>query len=275
MNDPSDLRMEERRRFTVEAVRTQFACSSDGVVKREHTLSIKLKKQVEVEKSTITFIPYVFNHSELNIDQLTMCYFEMKVYEPRVNHTPDKIEIEKMVYIDTTGGEAEEGENNGDKDGNVGAGNGGADNDHSSNATSSFQHQHNHSNSNGAPQDDDSDADMNTSEEYHEKENQKKDLEISNLQADLSRQAALIRKQGQELQDSKNYQAHLKSRAAARIRSEQAKNRQEMANKENAQHQANPARNAAEAELIRMKSVHFEAQEKIEVLDAQKSKDEH
>jgi hypothetical protein len=179
MNDPSDLRMEERQRFTVDAVRAQIACSSDGVVKREHTLNIKLKKKIEMEKSTITFIPYVFNHSELNIDQLTMCYFEMKVYEPQVNHTPDKIEIEKMVYIDITGGEEIEEGNNGDKDGNVGAGNGGADNDHSSNATSSFQHQHNHSNSNGVPQDhsfscsDDSDEDMNTFEEY-EKENQKK-----------------------------------------------------------------------------------------------------
>jgi hypothetical protein len=184
MNNPSDLRMEERRRFTVEAVRTQFARSNDGVVKREHTLSIKLKKQVELEKSTITCIPYVFNHLELNIGQLTICYFEMKVYEPQMNHTPHKIEIEKMIYIDTTGEEEEEEEgNNADKDGNVGAGNGGADNDHSSNATSSFQHQHNHSNSNSAPQDhsfscsDDSDEDMNTSEEY-EKENQKKSVNL-------------------------------------------------------------------------------------------------
>jgi chromosome segregation ATPase len=85
----------------------------------------------------------------------------------------------------------------------------------------------------------------------------------------------LIRKQGQELQYLKNYQAQLQSRAAAQIRSEQAKTRQDMANKENAQHQANAARNAVEAELIQMKSVHFETQEKIEELDAQKSKDEH
>jgi chromosome segregation ATPase len=107
------------------------------------------------------------------------------------------------------------------------------------------------------------------------KKKTRKNLEICNLQADLSRQAALIRKQGQELQYSKNYQAQLQSRATAQIRSEQAKTRQEMANKEKAQNQANAARNAAEAELIQMKSVHFEAQEKIEELDAQKSKDEH
>jgi hypothetical protein len=54
----------------------------------------------------------------------------------------------------------------------------------------------------------------------------------------------------------------LQPRAAARIRSEQAKTRLEIANKENAQHQAKIARNAAEVELIQMKSVDFEAQEK-------------
>ena len=103
LSSESEARMDERHRSLKDSVRSHFhSKSKGGKLTREHSMTVNLKKQVDPDKKPI-FIPYVFNYSEHNQDQLTLCYFELDIFQPRIKRTPEKVEISQIVYVDTTG----------------------------------------------------------------------------------------------------------------------------------------------------------------------------
>ena len=101
MGAESEARMDERHRRIKDSIRSHFhSKSKNGRLPREHTMTVTLKGQVDPDKSPI-FIPYVFDVSDVNKDQLTFCYFEMDVFKPKMKRTPERIEIDRIVYLDT------------------------------------------------------------------------------------------------------------------------------------------------------------------------------
>ena len=111
MSNESEARMDERHRSMKDSIRSHFhSKSKNGRLPREHTMTVTLKRRADPDKVPI-FIPYVFDVSDANKDQLTLCYFELDIFKPRIKRTPEKIEIDRIVYIDTKNNGNSNGQN--------------------------------------------------------------------------------------------------------------------------------------------------------------------
>ena len=164
MGTESEARMDERHRRIKDSIRSHFhSKSKNGRLPREHTMTVTLKGQVDPDKSPI-FIPYVFDVSDANKDQLTFCYFEMDVFKPKMKRTPEKIEIDRIVYLDTKNNGNNNHNNRNNPNPNSTSNSRGNRNNNPCNSNSSFEHSYGYNFNAGADgmnEEEDSDHHMN------------------------------------------------------------------------------------------------------------------